>query len=176
MNEEIEEILKLLELTDNNIMWCDEISLNTNQCHNLLDFITNLQTIEQQYSAILSENAELENKITNLEQENENKISESLSYDLAVARIKELEQENDKLKEVAENITTMTVCGDRKQIKNTAQYKLEIAQSRIEKAIELIKGHKKYQERLDKNDTNYSIMEIALCNRLLNILTGGDEE
>ena len=34
------------------------------------DYITNLQTIEQQYSAILSENAELENKITNLQEEN----------------------------------------------------------------------------------------------------------
>lgn len=32
------------------------------------DYITNLQTIEQQYSAILSENAELENKINNLQQ------------------------------------------------------------------------------------------------------------
>ena len=37
----------------------------------ILDLITNLQTIEQQYSAILSENAELENKITNLQEENE---------------------------------------------------------------------------------------------------------
>ena len=36
----------------------------------LFNYITNLETIEQQYSAILSENAELENKITNLEQEN----------------------------------------------------------------------------------------------------------
>ena len=35
------------------------------------DYITNLQTIEQQYSAILSENAELENKIINLQKENE---------------------------------------------------------------------------------------------------------
>lgn len=34
------------------------------------DYITNLQTIEQQYSAILSENAELENKLTNLQEEN----------------------------------------------------------------------------------------------------------
>lgn len=34
----------------------------------LLDCITNLQAIEQQYSAILSENAELENKITNLQE------------------------------------------------------------------------------------------------------------
>lgn len=32
------------------------------------DYITNLQTIEKQYSAILSENAELENKITILQE------------------------------------------------------------------------------------------------------------
>ena len=42
----------------------DELSFNK-----VLDYITNLQTIEQQYSAILSENAELENKITNLQKE-----------------------------------------------------------------------------------------------------------
>ena len=44
----------------------------------LLDYITNLETIEQQYSAILSENVELENKITNLEQENESKDNKIL--------------------------------------------------------------------------------------------------
>ena len=32
----------------------------------VLDYITNLQTIEQQYSAILSENAELENRLDTL--------------------------------------------------------------------------------------------------------------
>lgn len=37
----------------------------------LLDYITNLQTIEREYSSILSENAELESKITNLQKENE---------------------------------------------------------------------------------------------------------
>ena len=42
-----------------------------NDINKILDYITNLQTIEQQYSAILSENAELENKITNLQEENE---------------------------------------------------------------------------------------------------------
>lgn len=35
------------------------------------DYITNLQTIEREYSSLLSENAELENKITNLQEENE---------------------------------------------------------------------------------------------------------
>ena len=47
------------------------------------DYITNLQTIEQQYSAILSENAELENKITNLQEKNK-KLNDELKrlYDL----------------------------------------------------------------------------------------------
>ena len=39
-----------------------------NDIDEVLDCITNLRTIEQQYSAILSENAELENKITNLQE------------------------------------------------------------------------------------------------------------
>jgi len=33
--------------------------------------LTNLQTIEREYSSLLSENVELENKITNLQEENE---------------------------------------------------------------------------------------------------------
>lgn len=59
MKDEIKEILSLL----NSSSW-------SNEAKQIEDYITNLQTIEQQYSAILSENAELENKITNLQKEN----------------------------------------------------------------------------------------------------------
>lgn len=64
MNNEIKEILEFKENADYKKLSCDEIKV-------LKDYITNLQTIEQQYSAILSENAELENKIINLQQKNE---------------------------------------------------------------------------------------------------------
>lgn len=40
----------------------------------------------------------------------------------------DLQQENKQLKERLENVMTMTACGDKKQIKNTAQYKLEKVQ------------------------------------------------
>lgn len=42
--------------------------------------------------------------------------------------IEQLQQENKQLKERLENVMTMTACGDKKQIKNTAQYKLEKVQ------------------------------------------------
>ena len=42
------------------------ISITPQDCKLLLDCITNLQTIEQQYRAILSENAELENRLDTL--------------------------------------------------------------------------------------------------------------
>lgn len=48
--------------------------------------------------------------------------------DMLERKLYDLQQENKQLKEKIENLTTMTVCGDRKQIKNTAQYKLELAQ------------------------------------------------
>ena len=67
-----------------------ELLVNATPFTNLLDYITNLQTIEQQYSAILSENAELENKITNLQQENK-----QLKGD-----IKELFKENENKEKV----------------------------------------------------------------------------
>lgn len=44
--------------------------------------------------------------------------------------ITNLQEENERLREIVENLTTMTVCGDKKQIKNTAQYKLDIYKSR----------------------------------------------
>ena len=82
MNKEIKEIEldhfnSIEELKRNVEMWIREEDMYWDRwfglydLKQLLDYITNLETIEQQYSAILSENAELENKITNLEQENE---------------------------------------------------------------------------------------------------------
>lgn len=43
MNEEIKEILELFAFTDENIMFCDIVELNSKQSHLLLDYITNLQ-------------------------------------------------------------------------------------------------------------------------------------
>ena len=67
------------------------------------------------------------------------------SYDLEQDEIKlllsymeQLEEENDRLKEVVKNLTTMTVNGDTKQIKNTAQYKLEQLENNRDKAIKYI--------------------------------------
>lgn len=80
MKDEIKEILDKLKDND----WYEEgdltgtkwIELRQEETNLLYDYITNLQTIEQQYSAILSENAELENKITNLQE----KYEEAYNY------------------------------------------------------------------------------------------------
>ena len=82
--------------------------------------------------------------------------------------ITNLQEENKRLKEIIENLTTMTVNGDRTQIKNTAQYKLDIYKSRNEKAIEYIKSYKNDYAPYELSD--YNIRE------LLNILNGDDEE
>ena len=92
---------------------------------------------------------------------------------------KRLQEENERLKEVVENLTTMTVCGDKKQIKNTAQYKLEIAQDRINKAIEYIEEHIKYE--CDGTYSGMSFYSHHLYDNfkkedLLNILQGEDKE
>lgn len=82
-------------------------------------------------------------------------------YDEIYKRYDKLKEENKRLKEVVENLTTMTVCGDRKQIKNTAQYKLDIYKSRNEKAIEYCKLNKEFTPRLEDVE---------------NILDGGDKD
>lgn len=67
MKDETKEILEHLSATQKiNNGWT---SFSVEECKGLYDYITNLQTIEREYSAILSENAELENKINNLQEE-----------------------------------------------------------------------------------------------------------
>lgn len=92
--------------------------------------------------------------------------------------ITNLQQENERLKEIIENLTTMTVCGDRKQIKNTAQYKLEIYKSRCEKAIEynnqIIKDTKDfYRPTTDIIYSGDCLIDIAKNN--INILQNGSD-
>ena len=60
-------------------------------------------------------------------------------YEDLQQKVEQLEKENIKQKEIIENLTTMTVCGDKKQIKNTAQYKLEQLESIRKEAIEYMK-------------------------------------
>lgn len=83
MNDEIKEILRKTDI--------DAVSFGV-----IINYITNLQTIEQQYSAILSENAELENKITNLQQENQEMKTNTIptlehNIDALVDEVDELE-------------------------------------------------------------------------------------
>ena len=59
--DEVKELLEHIEILDNT-----DYILHSDKAKALLDYITNLQTIEQQYSAILSENAELEDRLGTL--------------------------------------------------------------------------------------------------------------
>lgn len=68
-----------------------------------------------------------------------------------------LEEENKRLKEIVENLTTLNVCGDKKQIENTAQYKLELSQQRINKAIEYIQSTKYEWGDLEEDNEDYDI-------------------
>ena len=48
MNE-TKEILDLMKFANDDIMWCDTLTLNVKQCHLLLDYITNLQESQCEY-------------------------------------------------------------------------------------------------------------------------------
>ena len=63
----------------------------------VLDYITNLQTIEQQYSAILSENAELENKLNQYENPDDLTLFYMWLDTKAKDKIKQLQEENKRL-------------------------------------------------------------------------------
>ena len=158
MNDEIKEIIEYFK---DDIDYLEEelkypnfkgryITIRDKECEylrKLLDYITNLQQINKNLTNSLNK-----------------KVEEGIKLQL----------ENERLKETVENLTTMTVCGDRKQIKNTAQYKLDICKSKIDKAIEYIKTHT-YDDSIDEDGTRL-MFEKANGYNLLNILQGVDKE
>ena len=89
--------------------------------------------------------------------------------------ITNLQEENEKLKEKVFNMMTMTACGDRKQIKSTAQYKLDIAQERIDKAIDHIKKHPITFDSNNDIIVGY-FLDSTDADELLNILEGDDKK
>ena len=111
----------------------------------LIDYITNLQTIEQQYSAILSENAELQEENERLKEERQNINNRNCNQKIA----------NKKLMEDIERLRTNLKTHKRRRKKQT--HKKNIYKSRNEKAI----------ENLEIGLSNYEEQE-----ELLNILQG----
>ena len=141
MNETINEILDYIS---------DRV-IQKEKWNKVKDYITNLQQENKEandsitwwtnrFKAVERDNRELQQRIAGLEVENETLRSD---FKNQVEYTNKIAEENERLKEVVENLTTMTVCGDRKQIKNTAQFKLEQCQSRIDKAVEILKERKK---------------------------------
>ena len=87
-------------------------------------------------------------------------------------KVEQLEKENIKQKEIIENLTTMTVCGDKKQIKNTAQYKLEQLENIRKEAIEYINNHQLVFRLSSKKQIENWFDEFY--KDLLNILNKGE--
>lgn len=157
MKDEIKEILE-------DSIYC-KYELHTNEKKKLLDYITNLQIIEQQYSAILSENAELENKITNLQEEIHKKeaMYDSLAVDYRLSQ-----EENERLNKIIdverESYDVQETIID---MQKSELLELEDYKSRNEKANWWLKEMLK-QAKSDETK--------AIINGTLELLNGGDEE
>ena len=82
-------------------------------------------------------------------------------------KVEQLEKENIKQKEIIENLTTMTVCGDKKQIKNTSQCKLEQLESIINEVKEECKS-------VIGNPEHTIVSKNELMKIMLSILNKGD--
>jgi chromosome segregation ATPase len=188
MKDNIKEILKdndelLVRYKDNSFESFDTLPIN------VLDYITNLQTIEQQYSAILSENAELENKITNLQEELKYQKEAELEYNEKHTELMNmysgLKAENETLRSDFKN---QVECATNLQEENE-RLKLNHKQLKdIEKIAlsnsKLIKEINVYKSRIDKAiDKLYCYGEIfdgkvlqQFQQDMLNILQGEDNE
>jgi chromosome segregation ATPase len=167
-------------------------------------YITNLQTIEQQYSAILSENAELKNKIFDLEDTliDKKEYCYGLETQLTI-----LQKENDRLKEKENKLQEKfkdwkkeiekerkhylcdrtDCCG---RIKNSRKYnsiyqELKTCKSRNEKANEYIKENtrwfdseyaKIYGELVDCAGAKGDRLEVLVNPSNLSKILGGDKD
>lgn len=119
-----------------------------------------------------------------LENMKEWSVDGNLYFEINGEKAKLLYDYITKLQEIVYNLTTMTANGDRTQIKNTAQYKLELAQDRIEKAIEYLMSYESIEEiqhceRIkDNKDLDYKTMVemnrryLIVHDKLLDILRG----
>ena len=107
--------------------------------------------------------------------EDYDKIKKSLNKQIEdlQQKVEQLEKENIKQKEIIENLTTMTVCGDKKQIKNTAQCKLEQLENIRKEAIKFILQNCEIIRHEKEN-----VDEVGNVNGadLLNILNKGDNK
>ena len=153
MNNEIKELLEDLKNEDCYVN--NETTLKFDEAGSLLNYITNLQIIEQQYSTILSENAELQGKVIKLKDELEKQRREyQETYKDVRIELKEkketitnLQEENERLKET--NVyCNRTDCSGR--IKDSRKYdsvyqEKEDYKSKNEKAVEYNKKNIKSQ-------------------------------
>lgn len=171
--------------------------LEPSECKILLDYITNLRTIEQQYSAILSENAELKNKISDLEdtlidkkeyryglETQLTKLQKDLDYQkqaeqeynkkhtILMKKYKESQIENKKdreyIKELKGSLRNYHIKNNKLIIENV---RLKDCESRNEKAIYYI--WKEIEQEYDEENNKWLKEKI---DNLLNILQGGDKD
>jgi regulator of replication initiation timing len=146
MNNEIKKILEDFKNDVENNLFIEVRGLYYEP---LLDYITNLQTIEREYSTILSENAELQ-------QENE-RLKEELNCK---------EYFSSTMPEDTEFVILTKNNYDRQQ--KDIQLELIDYKSRCEKAIEYIQNNMQYDDNIDDN--------WIMTNDLLNILQNRSEE
>lgn len=74
MNE-TKEILDLMKFANDDIMWCDTLTLNVKQCHLLLDYIINLQEEKKEMKDGWQQEIYDKNKVLNDWLEDERKIN-----------------------------------------------------------------------------------------------------
>lgn len=109
MSDEIKEILQKIENVANRETASRNalMEMNDKDYRLLLDYITNLQTIEREYSNLLSENAELQqenDRLSNIINELEKYIGQEwYCFDNESIEFKVARDMLDKLKELKEN-------------------------------------------------------------------------
>lgn len=163
MSEEIKSLKDYISTTKNKIFTTFKIETISNLIIYYEDLHQKVEQLEKENEYLKMSNPEQNMEHFRIVNENKRKI------DMLRKENHQLEKENIKQKEIIENLTTMTVCGDKKQIKNTAQYKLEQLENIRKDAIEELSymSTDAYVEDYDIREKHYNL--------LMNILNKGSE-
>ena len=137
MSEEIKDIIldvkDSLNETPKKMYKYNKITFNLNELSEILKYVEQLEKENETLNSVLETLKETNNILIN------QKYKLEYELDTLDNKYEQLEKENIRQKEIIENLTTMAVCGDKKQIKNTAQYKLEQLENIRKEAIVYIK-------------------------------------
>lgn len=166
-NESIKEILEDVKRHLDYVDATKQCSIRDNEMRIMYDYITNLQTIEKEYSAVLSENAELEQKINQYENPDDLTLFYMWSDGKVKNKMKQLQEEIHKKEAMYDSLAVDYRLSqeENERLKERCDY---LQRSCDRKEEQRDDARREYMEQEDYKSRNKK--GIAICDEMLKVL------